>query len=221
MPEAGCGLDQLEWHKIERLVKEHCAQSNLTITLYDQNKAEKSQKQDEGPVRSTLGQAQRRDKSLSKLIHWMERGKVPTPQELQGLPVIAWKLNNQLNSVQLLDRILCRKIQTGDNEVVLHQIKPKSMTHTVSSACHSSSTAGHLGAAESSAKIKQRFYWPRLQENTKLFFSQCPECQKRLGPAKKNHLALVVWQASYPFHHIGMNCMGLLLLSIENKRTCH
>ena len=38
MPKAGCGLDRLEWYKVERLIREICAQSNLTITVYDQNK---------------------------------------------------------------------------------------------------------------------------------------------------------------------------------------
>ena len=37
MPKARCGLDWLEWPKVERLVKEICAQSKLTTTVYDQN----------------------------------------------------------------------------------------------------------------------------------------------------------------------------------------
>ena len=57
-PKAGCGLDRLERYKVERLIKEICAQSNLTITVYDQNRDEQSQKQIETPVRSAIGQAQ-------------------------------------------------------------------------------------------------------------------------------------------------------------------
>ena len=53
------------------------------------------------------------------------------------------------------------------------------MTQEILSACHSSTTAGPLGVAKTSEKIKQRFYWPGLQEDTKLFVSRCPECQKR------------------------------------------
>ena len=45
IPKAGCGLDRLEWHKFERLIKETFAQSNLTITVYDRHKTDKSQKQ--------------------------------------------------------------------------------------------------------------------------------------------------------------------------------
>ena len=94
MPKAGCGLDRLEWYKVERLIKESCAQSDFTITVYDQNKDKQSQKQDETPVRSALGQAQRQNEALSKLIEWIEKGKVPTAQELQGLPRLAWQVNN-------------------------------------------------------------------------------------------------------------------------------
>ena len=177
MPKAGCGLDRLEWHKVERLIREICAQSDLTITVYDQNKDEQSQKQDETSVRSALGQAQRQDEALSKLIEWIEKAKAPTPQELQGLPRLAWQLNNQLKSLQLLDGLLCRKIETVDNQVVLQQIVPPSMTEEILSACHSSPTAGHIGVAKTSDKIKQRVYWPGLQEDTKLLVSRCSECQ--------------------------------------------
>ena len=91
------------------------------------------------------------------------------------------------------------------------------MTQEILSACHSSPTAGRLGVAKTSEKIKQRFYWPGLQEDTKLFDSRCSECQKRSGPPKKYHHALVEWQASYPFHHIGIDFMGTLPLSNGNK----
>ena len=59
MSKARCGFDRLESHKVERLIKEIHAQSSLTITVFDQSKDEQSQKQDETPVRSALGQAQR------------------------------------------------------------------------------------------------------------------------------------------------------------------
>ena len=142
---------------------------------------------------------------------------MPTPQDLQGLPRLAWQVNNQFKSLQLLNAVLCRKFETRGNEVLLQQIVPLSMTHEILSACHSSSTAGHLGVANTSEKIEQRFYWPGLQEDTKLFVSRCPECQKRSGPPKRYHHSLVEWQASYPFHHIGINFMGPLSLSDGNK----
>ena len=81
MPKVGFGLDRLEWYKVERIIREICAQSNLTITVYDQSKDEQSQTQTETPVHSALGQAQRQDEALSKLIEWIKKGKEPTSQE--------------------------------------------------------------------------------------------------------------------------------------------
>ena len=102
--------------------------------------------------------------------------------------------------------------------MVLHQIVPPSMTDKTLSACHSSSAAENLGVAETSQKIKQRFYWPGLQEDIKLSVSWRPECQKRSGSPKKYHHSLVEWQFSYPFHHIRIDFMGLLPLS-NRKNT--
>ena len=112
---------------------------------------------------------------------------MPTPPVLQGLPRFAWQLNNQSKSLRIVDG----KFETGDNEVVLQQIVPQSMTQEILAACHSSLTAGHLGVAKTSEKLKQRFYWPGLQEDTKLFVSRCPDCQKRSGHPKKYHHSLV------------------------------
>ena len=97
------------------------------------------------------------------------------------------------------------------------QIVLPSMTHKILSACHSSSTAGHSRIAETSEKIRQRFYRPGLQEDTKLFVNRCPECQKRSQPPKKYHHPLVEWPASYRFHHIGNDFIGPLPLSNGNR----
>ena len=217
MPKACCGLDRLEWYKAERLIRKICAQSNVTITIYDQSIDDISQSQTESPVRSSLGQAERQDEALSKLIQRIEKGKLFTSQEIQRLPRLAWPLDNQLKSLQFLVRILCRKFEFGDNEVFVQQIVPPSMMHEILSACHSSSTAGHLGVAKTLEKIKQTFCWPGLQEDTKLFVSRCPECQQRSGPPKKYHHALAEWQANYPFHYIGFDFMGPLPLSNGKK----
>ena len=214
--KAGCGLERLEWHKVERIIKKICAQPNLTITVNDQSGDEQSQKQEETPSHSALGQAQRQDEALSKLIEWIERGKMPTSQELQGLPRLAWQLNNQLKSLQLLDGILCRKFEIGDNEVVLQQIVPPSMTQELLSACHSSPTAGHVGVAKTSEK-KNKHSTGQDCRKTQNCLSGGARNVKRSGPLKKHHFSLVEWQASYPFHHIGIDFMGPLPLSNGNR----
>ena len=101
--------------------------------------------------------------------------------------------------------------------MVLQQIVLPSMTHEIFSASHSSSAAGHLEGAKTSEKIKQKLYWPGLQEDSKLSVSRCLECQKRSGLLKKYQLSLVEWQASYLFQHVGIDFMGPLPLSNRNR----
>ena len=183
MPEAGCGLDRLEWYKVERLIREICAQSNFTITVYDQNKDEQSQKQTETPVRSALGQAQRQDEALYKPIQLIEKGKVSTSQELQGLPRLAWQLNNQLKSFQLHDGILCRRFATADNQVVIQQTVPPSMTQEILSACHSSPTAGHLGVAKNSRENCTKILLVRNAGRHKIVCQSVPGMSETFGTA--------------------------------------
>ena len=78
MQRAGCAVNCLEWNKVERIIEEVCAQSNLTITVCDQIKREQPQKQDEAPVLSALGKAQSQHEALSKLSQWIEQGKAQT-----------------------------------------------------------------------------------------------------------------------------------------------
>ena len=79
-----------------------------------------------------MGRAQRRDEALFKLFQWIERGKVPRPRELQGFSRLAWQLNNQINSLQLLQGFWCGKNEIDYDEVVLQRIIPSSLTHKIS-----------------------------------------------------------------------------------------
>ena len=69
--------------------------------------------------------------------------------------------------------------------MALQLIVLPSVTHELLRACHSSSTTGYLGVAKTSEKIKQTFFWPGLQNDTKIFVSRSRECQKRSGLPKK------------------------------------
>ena len=91
------------------------------------------------------------------------------------------------------------------------------MTQEILPTFPSSSTAGNSGVAKTSAKMRERFYWPGLQEETKLFDIRCPEYQKISGPLKKNHQSLVKRQSSYLFHHNKIDFPGPLPLSDLNK----
>ena len=78
-----------------------------------------------------------------------------------------------------------------------------------------------MGVAKTSEKVKERFYWLGLQENTEMLESRCPEGQKCSGPPKKYQHSLMNWQARYTFRHFGIDFMGPLPISNGNKHSLH
>ena len=77
---------------------------------------------------SKFAQAQEADESLKHVRHWVRQKIVPTQNDLQGLPRLAWKMYNQLSSLYIQDDILCRKFEpTNGRLAYLQQIAPPSL----------------------------------------------------------------------------------------------
>ena len=124
--------------------------------------------------------------------HWVKEKIIPTQNDLQGLPRLAWQMYNQLSSLYIQDGILCRKFEpTNGCLVYLQQIVPPSLVTEVIHSLHNSLTAGHLGAYKTPEKIRQRYYWPGFKTDVKHHILRCDKCQKRSGPPQKHRHLLV------------------------------
>ena len=118
---------------------------------------------------------------------------------------------NQLSSLYIQGDVLCRKFEpTNGRRAYLQQIVPPSLVTEVITSLHNSLTAGHLAAYKTLKKFRQRYYWPGFKTDVKHHILRCDKCQKRAGPPQKHRHSLVDWKISYPFHHIGLDFLGLL-----------
>ena len=96
---------------------------------------------------SNFAQAQEPDESLKKVRRWVEQKVIPTQNDLQGLPRLAWQMYNQLGSLKIQDGILCRKFDPTDCRLAyLQPIVPPSLVTEVITSLHDSVTAGLFGA---------------------------------------------------------------------------
>ena len=130
MPCIGTGLDQLDWDKVELLIQETFRTSPVQVVVYILPTPET--KQGDNPVdnepTSKFAQAQEADESLKHVRRWVRQKVIPTPNDLQGLPRLAWQMYNQLSSLYLQDGILCRKFEpTNGRLAYLQQIVPPSL----------------------------------------------------------------------------------------------
>ena len=102
MPEIGCGLDKLDWRKVQTLILGVFRPTNIEIILFPKPSKEPSRASQnsvdcfdnavaaETPSSSetltSLASAQRADPALKNRFQWVTRGTPPSTHELQGLP---------------------------------------------------------------------------------------------------------------------------------------
>ena len=86
---------------------------------------------------SKFARAQEIDESLMHVRRWVTKKIIPTQNDLQGLPRLAWQMYNQLGSLYLQDGILCRKVEPMNGRLAyLRQIVPPSLVTEVITSLH-------------------------------------------------------------------------------------
>ena len=160
MPCIGTGLDQLDWDKVKLLVQETFRTSPVQVVVYilPDSETRQSDISVEDEPNSKFAQAQEADESLKHVRRWVRQKVIPTQNDLQGLPRLAWQMYNQLGSLYIQAGILCREFEpTNGRLAYLQQIVPPSLVTEKITSLHNSLTAGHLGAYKTLEKIRQRY----------------------------------------------------------------
>ena len=68
--------------------------------------------------------------------------------------------------------------------------------------------AGHLGVEKTVDKLRQRFYWFGLREDTEIHIQSCITCQQCKNPPKKAKAPLHNVKTGYPFEKLGIDIVG-------------
>ncbi len=104
--------------------------------------------------------------------------------------------------------LYCVAQRRGEEKVLL--VVPRTKTETVLELAHSHPLAGHLEAANTIQRVRDRFHWPGLEAEVKHFCQSCPTCQKtspRMSPPSPLIPLPII---EVPFERIGMNLVGPL-----------
>src|SRR6266542_5590955 len=68
--------------------------------------------------------------------------------------------------------------------------------------------AGHFATEIMYNKIKERYYWPKMYEDIKIYVESCDQYQRRRKPRNKNELHNI--KAIELFYQIGIDIIGSL-----------
>lgn len=150
----------------------------------------------------TLSTQQREEAELQPLLDFPE-GRTARKPKLFARGLKFFCLRND---------ILYKRNFAGNGKDYL-LVVPMCLRHEILQACHDEPTAGHLGYARTTARIKQNYYWPKLPATVKQYIRTCRDCQRRKTPpgrpagllqpvqVPKNRFNKSTWTFGAPFRH--------------------
>uniref|UniRef100_A0A669BG86 Gypsy retrotransposon integrase-like protein 1 n=1 Tax=Oreochromis niloticus TaxID=8128 RepID=A0A669BG86_ORENI len=98
----------------------------------------------------------------------------------------------------------------------LHPLKelklfaPTSMRGTLLDYYHDHPTAGHLGVSKTLARLRFRFFWPKMAADVKCYVTSCSVCQLTKPSQKKAAGLMVPIVPQKPWEYVGVDFVGPL-----------
>ena len=147
---------------------------------------------------SDLAQKQRDDLELRPLIDYLE-GQLKQPPRT---------FRRTISSFFLRDNILYKRNFDPSARTAL-LVVPSAMREEILNACHDEPSSGHLGFTRTLARIRHKYYWPKLSRTVKHYVKTCRDCQRRKTPPMKPAGFLhPVEPPRAPFQQVGMDLIG-------------
>ncbi|XP_045165454.2 uncharacterized protein LOC123529264 [Mercenaria mercenaria] len=87
---------------------------------------------------------------------------------------------------------------------------PLGHRRTVLTYCHDIKASGHLGFKKTLNKIRQKYYWPGLKNDVKIYIAGCEKCLQRKDPNKTQKAPMKIVRSSYPMERIAIDILGEL-----------
>ena len=96
---------------------------------------------------------------------------------------------------------------------------PTGLREEIFQACHDDPTSGHLGYSRTLARIREKYYWPKLPKSVHQYTRSCHECQRRKKPpTRPAGLLQPIAPPTAPFQQIGMDLLGPFPPSTQGNR---
>ncbi|KAM7313608.1 Transposon Ty3-I Gag-Pol polyprotein [Ixodes scapularis] len=155
-----------------------------------------------------MARRQRDDPELRALIEHLEgRGSAIPRVFSRALPTFAIRQG------------VLYKENFGNNNSTWLLVIPTDLREEIFQACHDDPTSGHLGYSRTLARIREKYYWPKLPKTVHLYTRSCHECQRRKKPpTRPAGLLQSIPPPTAPFQQIGMDLLGPFPPSTSGNR---
>ena len=162
---------------------------------------------------------QSRDPLLTQVITAVRLATWPTPalMPLQSAEFRAYHARRLLLVLDA-DHLYLQNFHHGTTPVLL-LIVPRLARSSVIAECHDAPTSGHFAERKTLHAIRQRFWWPQVREDVKIYCRRCSTCQlcsRRAVPP--GHAPMATYHAGAPWEVLGLDFIGPMTPTARRNR---
>ena len=163
---------------------------------------------------------QREDLDLGIIHTWMDEKKLPSRDEVaQCSPAVRKGWLNFENLVRRKGVLYQKRLVLLPKEHVTFQLLiPKQLRNEVIRNNHDVQVAGHFGIGKTIKKIRSKFWWWHMDDDTRLFIHQCNKCNKNKVQTRKPKAKLGKYLVGYPMDRLGLDIIGPLPLTEDKNK---
>ena len=168
-----------------------------------------------------LSKMQREDPDL-KFIHlWFDENNKPDRDTAASMSPAVRKYWLNYDNLYKVNDVVYQKHynSTADLEsnFTSQLLVPRVLRREILQHNHNTVFAAHLGVGKTAQKIKQHFYWYRMDEDVKIHLRQCDTCSANRRPSHKPKAPLKDYLSGSPMDRIAIDILGPLPCSRRNN----
>lgn len=168
----------------------------------------KLHKEDCEEENGNLLKAQGGNKNIQLVRQWVENGKRPAFSDVTQYGYVVKSLWNQFERLSIRSGFLVRRwILLPSNRETFQVIIPDSERRNVLKMCHDNRTLVHLGLTKTLARIRQRYYWPGLQQDVHQYIAGCDTCSRRKNPIPKRRAPMQILASGVPMERLASDIL--------------
>jgi len=167
----------------------------------------------------SLVQAQEDDKEILYIKEKLKSGVKPDWHEISSKSFGTKSLWNTWDSLEICDNILYRNIKPYQNlPGKLQLVLPRSLRLDTFKTVHGTPFGGHLGYRKTLAKIRARFFWPRMATDIKIWILQCDSCQQNKPITKRTKAHMQIHIVGEPMERSAADIAGPLPVTKDGNK---
>ncbi|KAL5267283.1 hypothetical protein ACHWQZ_G004352 [Mnemiopsis leidyi] len=152
----------------------------------------------------SLKLAQENDRVLSTVKSWLTSGEKPKSSSRLNRDLYTYY--HSFERLSLKNDVLYRSWEQKSSEQSLHlACIPESLQKKVISAAHDIASSGHLGHFKTMERIRNKFYFPKMDLKVKLHLASCHVCLKRRNNVPKLRAPVTPYNGRHPGHIVQLD----------------